>query len=99
MEGVILIITLAVVVEALVEYGKSIANAFLKKDIKTATAQLTAVMLGIALCVTGQGDLFAATGIVFAWPWLGTVLTGILISRGANYVSDFVSKLHKKGEG
>ena len=99
MEGFVLIVTLAVVVEALVEYGKSIASAFLRKEGKTAVAQLAAVLLGVTLCVAGRGDLFAAAGIAFVWPWLGTVLTGILISRGANYVSDFIGKLQKKQEG
>ena len=44
------------------------------------------------------GNLLAAVGVHFHWPWLGTVLTGIFISRGANYVSDFISKLKKGSE-
>ena len=40
-----------------------------------------------------SSSVFAAVGVSFCWSWLGRVLTGTLISRGANYVSDFVKKL------
>ena len=98
MQGIILIVTMAIVVEALVEYGKSIGKAFVEGVVKTAVTQLVAIALGVVLCFACAGDLFAAVGVAFAWPWLGTVLTGVLISRGANYVSDLIGKLQKKGE-
>ena len=98
MEGIVLIITLAVIVEGLVEYGKSIGKAFAGNDRKAAATQLVAIAIGVLMCVAAGADLFAALGIVFAWPWLGVALTGIVISRGANYVSDFVGRLHKGKE-
>ncbi len=97
MKGILLILTMAIVVEALVEYGKSIGRAFMEEGgVKTAVTQLCAIGLGVVLCFACGGDLFAAVGVDFAWPWLGVVLTGVLISRGANYVSDFIGKLQKK---
>ena len=98
MTGIVLIFTLAIIVEAVVEYGKSIGKAFLSGGWKTAVTQLTAIVVAVALCFAAGGDLFAAVGITFAWPWLGVVLTDILISRGANYVSDFMKKLQSKKE-
>ena len=96
MEGIMLIISLAVITEALIEYGKSIGRAFIDKNIKTAVTQLVAIVVSVLLCFAADADLFQAVGITFAWPWIGIVLTGILGSRGANYLSDFASKINKK---
>ncbi len=93
MEGVLLIITLAIVVEALIEYGKSVGKAFASGEWKTAVTQLVAVCVGVFLCIVSGADLFAAADVTFTLPYIGMVLTGVLISRGANYVSDFVKKL------
>ena len=90
---------MAIVVEALIEYAKTIGKAFADGSWKVAVTQLAAITLGVLLCFMTGGDLFAVVGITFAWSWLGVFLTGILISRGANYVSDFAKRLHSvKGE-
>lgn len=93
MKGIVLIVVLAVVVEAFIEYVKTIAKAVKEGGWKTAVTQLTAIALGVLLCFMTGGDLFEVVGIAFIWPWLGIFLTGILISRGANYVSDFIKRL------
>ena len=93
MEGIVLIITLAVIVEALIEYAKSVGKAVAGGGWKTAATQLVAIVGAVALCVAAKADLFAAIGLQFVWPWLGVLLTGIIISRGANYVSDFIKRL------
>jgi len=100
MTGIVLIVALAVVVEAFIEHGKSIGKAFLAGEWKTAVTQLIASIVAIVLCFAAGADLFAVVGLTFAWPWLGVVLTGVIISRGANYVSDFVKRLQgvKKNE-
>lgn len=94
MDDIMLILALAVITEALIEYGKSIGHAFIDKDYKTAVTQLIAIVTSVLLCFAAGADLFQAVGIDFAWPWVGVVLTGILGSRGANYLSDFLSKLN-----
>lgn len=93
MEGIVLIITLAIIVEALIEYAKSIGKAVLGGGWKTAVTQIVAIVGSIIICFATGADLFATIGLVFAWPWIGIVLTGIIISRGANYVSDFITRL------
>lgn len=89
------ILMLAVTVEALVEYGKSIVAAA-KGSWKVAALQLAAVVVSAGLCVAANADLFKTMEFDFSVPWLGQVLTGILISRGANYVSDLVGKMTRK---
>lgn len=99
MKGIILVVVLAVLVEALIEYAKTIGKMFTDGDIKTAITQFIAIVVAVLLCFATGADLFAAVDIAFKWPWIGVVLTGILGSRGANYVSDFVKKLQNvKGE-
>lgn len=99
MKGLILVVVLAVLVEALIEYAKTIGKMFTDGDIKTAITQFIAIVVAVLLCFATGADLFAAVDIAFTWPWIGVVLTGILGSRGANYVSDFVKKLQNvKGE-
>ena len=93
MEGIVLIIILAIIVEAFIEYAKSIGKAVADGGWKTAVTQAIAILLAVLLCFMTGGDLFVLVGIDFIWPWLGTLLTGIIISRGANYVSDFIKRL------
>lgn len=93
MTGIVLILAMAVVVEALVQYGKEIGKAAVAKEYKTVVTQAVGLLCGIALCLLTGADLFSAVGIAFVWPVVGPVLTGIIISRGANYVSDFVRRL------
>ena len=95
MNGVMLILALAVITEAIIEYAKSIARAFVDKDIKTAVTQLAAIVVSVLLCFAAEANLFQVVGINFTWPWVGVVLTGVLGSRGANYLSDFITKLNK----
>ena len=70
MDIIIVVLMLAVVVEALIQYVKSFVAAF----------------------STGA-DMFSALGIAFDWPTIGVVLTGIFLSRGSNYISDFIKKM------
>ncbi len=93
MEEIILIIVMAIVVEAVVEYAKSIAHGFTGGKWKTAVTQVGAIVVGVLLCVMFGADLFAVLELTPLWPPLGLVLTGIIISRGANYVSDFIKRL------
>lgn len=93
MNTLVLVIVFAVLVEALIEYAKTIGKAIVGKQYKTAVTQLVAVVVGVVLCVAGNADMFAALGITFSIKMLGTVLTGIIISRGANYASDIMKRI------
>ena len=98
MQGILLILALAVTVEAVVEYVKSIVKMFTEKDYRTAITPLSAAAIAIALCFAAGADLYAALGLRFAAPWIGTALTGLFASRGANYVSDLIGKLQALGQ-
>lgn len=93
MTSIILIIVLAVTVEALVEYVKT----FISADIKTIAIQVSALLTSIALCLATGADLYGFLGISFVYPIIGVILTGVFASRGANYVSDLIKKLQSIG--
>lgn len=93
MEGLVLVTALAVTAEALVEYAKSVGGAFLSGQWKTAVTQVAAAGLSVLLCLAAQADLFRAVGLTFSLPLMGSVLTGVLVSRGANYISDLAGRL------
>ena len=92
MESLFLILALAVTIEALVEYSKSIVKAFSEGQIKTAVTQLAAIAIACFLCTMTSADVYAYLSIQFRYPIIGYLLTGIIASRGSNYVSDFIKK-------
>lgn len=93
LNAVLTAIMLSVIVEALVEYGSTIFAMVEEKAYKKAVKQVCAIAIGITFCLAAGVDFFGEVGLTFALPMLGTILTGIFISRGANYVSDFIRKL------
>ena len=98
MDMILLALAMAVTVEGLIEYIKTVGRAVLEKAWKTAATQGCALALGIALCFAVGADLYAALGVTFALPWVGSLLTGIFASRGSNYLSDLISRLQAIGQ-
>lgn len=79
-----------VIIEALITYGKTIV-----REKKLQWQVLLSMALGV-VCAFGFGiDLFAVAGIEAKIPYLGIVLTGILLSRGSNYIFDLISTITK----
>ena len=101
MKTIALIIMVAIVLEGLVEYGKTIDRMVVARDYKTAITQGITIILGIALAFIfhlqlfneGMSEIYKDLAIN---PTIDMILTGILFSRGSNYFSDFVSKLQRK---
>jgi len=54
---------------------------------------LGSLILAIAICTMSGMDIFKIVGIELALPLVGSVLTGVVVSRGANFVNDLFSKL------
>lgn len=92
--NITLIISVAILIEALVEYGKSIVDMFEGGDRKTGITQLITIACGIFMAFAFKVNAFDVLGITVD-PTIGTILTGIVMSRGSNYASDLLSKLTK----
>lgn len=90
--NVAIIIAVAILIEGLVEYGKNIVDMFYGGDKKTAVTQLVTIAVGIALAFAFNADMFVPLGLTVNH-YIGMVLTGIVMSRGSNYVSDLIGKI------
>ena len=100
MKTIALILMVAVLLEALVEYGKTIDNMVISRAYRTAIIQGITILLGIGLAFIFHCQLFNEgmsefyTGLTINSN-IDMILTGILFSRGANYFSDIVGKFRK----
>ena len=101
MKTIALIIMVAIVLEALIEYFKTVMHMVETREYKTAITQAITISLGIFLAFAFKLQLFNGAMTEF-YPELSVnaaldmILTGILFSRGSNYFSDLVSRLTKK---
>lgn len=53
-----------------------------------------ALVIGILLSISTGTDILCIVGINTRFPYIGVILTGILISRGANFIHDLVSSVN-----
>jgi hypothetical protein len=89
------IFILAITVEAMVAYGGIIVSTVGKK-LKIEWKQIAAIVIAVLLAIGAGADLYKIIGVSFGIPYLGMILTGIIFSRGANYVADFLKLAQSK---
>ena len=87
-----IIIAVAILIEGLVEYGKTILDMVDTGERKTAIIQCITIVVGILMAFAFNADIFATVGIAVNHT-IGMILTGIIMSRGSNYVSDFIGRI------
>jgi len=86
MDMIAKIIIGAIVIEAVIEYFNAI---FFKKF---NPQYILSIIFGAAFSVLYGLDLLATLGLETAVPYVGMVLTGILLSRGSNYITHLVKR-------
>lgn len=101
MKTIELIAMVAILLEGLVEYGKTIMYMVEDEEYKTAVIQGITIALGIALSFVFGTELFNnALSEMYEGlsinPVVDMALTGILFSRGSNYFNDFIDKVRKR---
>ena len=82
------IVTFAILIEAIITY----MNQFFMED-GFCWKMLLSIILGMTVAVAYKIDLPAYFNLNSDIPYIGCILTGILISRGSNYVFDLLGKL------
>jgi chromate transport protein ChrA len=87
MEAVLIILVAALLAEAVWETGKMVWQQG-----KISVDRIGALLVGILFAVGAGLDLCTVLGICFVYPIIGQLLTGILISRGANFVHDLLKR-------
>lgn len=85
------LILVAILVEAIWENIKMIYDKQ-----KLNINMIGSLVLGIVICLLAQIDIFPIVGLNMTVPFVGSIFTGIIVSRGANFVNDLFKKL--KGE-
>ena len=79
------LITVAVLVEAIWENIKMIwQNGKLSID------RIGSLVIGILVCLLVNIDIFTIVQLPVNIPIVGCVLTGIIVSRGANFLHDLI---------
>ena len=84
-----LFITTAILIEAVWENLKMVW-----KKGKFNVNKIGALVVSILICVLVGIDLFSLLGLTMSVPYVGSVLTGILMSRGANFIHDLFNKIN-----
>ena len=85
------LIVVAILVEAVWENLKMIWQSG-----KFNINMIGSLVISIILCCLVKIDIFPIVGLNIAIPIVGSIFTGIIVSRGANFVNDLFKKL--KGE-
>ena len=65
---------------------------------KFSINRLGALIISVIIALATQIDLFGVLDIEIV-PIIGSVFTGILISRGANFIHDLLKKIQSLSEG
>jgi hypothetical protein len=84
----------AVLTEAVWETGKMTYQKG-----KVSADRVGALVIGVGVAVAGGLDVCAAVGIPMAVPFLGSIFTGVLISRGANFAHDLLGTVQGAYKG
>jgi hypothetical protein len=67
---------------------------------KPLVLRYTAVVLGVLLAIAYQADLLALVGLVSpVSPYVGYVVTGLVIGRGSNFLHDLADRWLVPGAG
>lgn len=82
------LVILSIIIEGVVTY---VRTWIVDKHVQWQ--QIMTCVLGLIIAVAYRLDLIALFGYESSLPYLGNVLTGILLSRGSNYIFDLIKKL------
>lgn len=88
LELILLFLFIAVFAEAIWENIKML----LPETIPVWVDRLGVMFLAVFICMTTGADLFDKFGLYLPWS-SGAFFSGILCSRGANYLHDLIGKL------
>lgn len=88
MNDVMAFIASAIIIEGLVSYADMIVT-----DKKLNWKLIVTIAVGCLVAFNANLDFFTLLGIPEKYGAIGTLLTGVLLSRGSNYVYDLYDKL------
>lgn len=83
------VLILALIAESIWETLKMIWNKG-----KVSVDRIGAILVGVLLSVLTGTDIMELVGVPMFIPYIGTILTGVLISRGSNFVHDIMNNMN-----
>ena len=91
MEKLIMLVVVAIIAESVWETLK-----MTWQDGKVKVDRVGALVVSMLIVFGTRLDILALLGIETVIPFLGIILTGVLISRGSNFIHDLLVKLGNK---
>ncbi|MFW5981460.1 MAG: hypothetical protein ACOCRU_02665 [bacterium] len=89
-ESLTTVLLLAVIVEVLTNSIKAIIPS-IKEGYKKNGSRIASAVVGITLCITTRIGIISNLDIFISYKIIDYIITGIIISRGANAVHDIIS--------
>ena len=93
MENLLIIVMIALIAESVWETLK-----MTWQEGKVSIDRIGALVVALLLAIGTRLDLLSLLDIKTSIPYLGVVLTGILISRGSNFIHDLLVKIGQVGQ-
>ena len=83
------ILAVSTLIEAIISYTNGIFTGEFPYQI------ILSIVFGIIIAVCYKLDILSMVGVKSDIPYIGCVFSGILFSRGANYIFDLIGNLTK----
>ena len=82
------LIIVAILIEAIWENIKMVWQ-----NGKFSIDKIGSLVISILICILAKIDIFPIVNLSIMVPVIGSILTGIIVSRGANFVHDLFNKI------
>ena len=82
------LVIVAILIEAIWENIKMIWQ-----NGKFSIDKIGSLVISILICILAKIDIFPIVNLSIMVPVIGSILTGIIVSRGANFVHDLFNKI------
>lgn len=90
MDKLLILIILGIEVEAVWETLK-----MTWQDGKVSVDRIGALIVGLLIAIGANIEINKLLGIEIIFPYVDTILTGIIISRGSNFIHDLINKINE----
>ena len=82
------LIIVAILIEAIWENIKMVWQIG-----KFSIDKIGALVISVLICILAKIDIFPIVNLSVSIPVIGSIFTGIIVSRGANFVQDLFNKI------
>lgn len=90
MDKLLILIILGIEVEAVWETLK-----MTWQDGKVSVDRIGALIVGLLIAIGANIEINKLLGIEIIFPYVDMILTGIIISRGSNFIHDLINKINE----